>query len=184
MEQENLFEKWKTSKAGIVQIDWSKVETFLEFKLHENFKDFYSRITGGEGRKKALAGEMKFNPQKFVKNYISGKKNWLKNANGGRDFCEFTLYPMSESNNDYVCQFVNNAFSGDWTGGNDFGHRAYIGDISLNIGQISMIFNNDTGSFEWVDFGYGYFEIYEKNPYGIIADTAQEFLDKFELVKI
>lgn len=48
MEQENLFEKWKTSKAGTVQIDWAKVETFLDFKLHENFKDFYSRITGGK----------------------------------------------------------------------------------------------------------------------------------------
>lgn len=87
-------------------------------------------------------------------------------------------------NGDYVCQFVKKAFSGDWIGGNDFGHRAYIRDISLNIGQISIIFNNDTGSFEWVDFGYGYFEIYEENPYGIIADMVQEFLDKFELVKI
>lgn len=36
----------------------------------------------------------------------------------------------------------------DWMRGNDFGHRAYIGEISLNIGQICLIFNSDTGRFE------------------------------------
>ena len=49
----------------------------------------------------------------------------------------------------------------------------------INIGQITLIFNNDTGRFQWVDFGWGYCDVYEDNPYGIIADTAQEFLDKF-----
>ncbi len=74
---------------------------------------------------------------------------------------------------------IREAFFGDWTGGNDFGHRAYIGEIIINIGQISLVFNNDTGEFEWADFGYGYFDVYSENPYGIVADNTQEFLDKF-----
>lgn len=180
MGQEKLLENWKTTKAGTVQIDWQQTEQAVGFELHENFKDLYSRILAGKGHKDALRGIMKFNPEVFVKEYISSKQGWLEDANGGRDFCEFTLELISKSDSDYICQFVKEAFSGAWTGGNDFGHRAYIGDISLNIGDISIIFNNDTGKFEWVDFSYGYFEVYEENPYGIIADTAQEFLDKFE----
>lgn len=79
-----------------------------------------------------------------------------------------------------MCRFFQDAFFGDWTGGNDFGHHALIGELLINIGQLYITFNNDTGRFEWVDLGYGYFDVYEENPYGIIADSAQEFLDKFE----
>lgn len=90
------------------------------------------------------------------------------------------MIPFSNTDNEELREFVNAAFFGDRTGGIDFGHRAYIGELLLNIGEISLIFNNDTGSFEWVDFGYGYFEVYEENPYGLVAHSAQEFLDKFE----
>ena len=50
---------------------------------------------------------------------------------------------------------------------------AYIWEILLNIGQIPIISNSDTGKFEWAGFSYGYSDVYEENPYGIIADTAQ-----------
>ena len=33
----------------------------------------------------------------------------------------------------------------EWTGGNDFGHRAFIGQFYVNIGEILILFNNDTG---------------------------------------
>ncbi|WP_154694847.1 hypothetical protein [Clostridium botulinum] len=38
--------------------------------------------------------------------------------------------------------------------------------------------NNDSGKVEWIDCGYGYFDIYEENPNGVVANSLQEFLDK------
>ena len=52
------------------------------------------------------------------------------------------------------------------------------------MGQLSLLFNNDTGEFEWVDFGYGNFDTFCHNPYGIVADNTQEFLNKFKAVDI
>jgi hypothetical protein len=49
----------------------------------------------------------------------------------------------------------------------------------FNIGEILILFNNDTGKIEWIDCGYGYFDIYEENPNGILANSIQEFLEKF-----
>lgn len=176
-------DNWKATKAGTIAVDWTGVENILGFQIHENLKDFYSRILAENKNTGMIDGIMKFNPGKFVKEYVN-KENWLEDANGGREFCGLSLYLLGENSNEYVCQFFKNAFFGDWTGGNNLGHRAYIGEILLNIGQISLIFNNDTGKFEWVDIGYGYYDVYEENPYGIIADSAQEFLDKIELVEI
>lgn len=176
-------DNWKATKAGTIAVDWTGVENILGFQIHENLKDFYSRILAENKNIGMIDGIMKFNPGKFVKEYVN-KENWLEDANGGREFCGLSLYLLGENSNEYVCQFFKNAFFGDWTGGNNLGHRAYIGEILLNIGQISLIFNNNTGKFEWVDIGYGYYDVYEENPYGIIADSAQEFLDKIELVEI
>ena len=181
----NLIEKWKSAAAGTIEIDWAAVAQAIGFAPHENLKDFYSRILGGNGRSGSVEGIIKFDPKTFVKEYVN-KENWLADINEincGRDFCEFELLPIAKNKTEYVCGFFEDAFTGDWTGGNDFGHRAYIGEIIINIGQILLIFNNDTGKFEWVDFGYGYFDVYEENPYGIIADSAQEFLDKFVLYR-
>lgn len=36
----------------------------------------------------------------------------------------------------------------------------------------------NTLKIDWADFGYGYFDVYEKNPYGIVADSAEEFFGK------
>lgn len=174
---------WKNTPAGTIKIDWEAVETKLGFKLHENIKDFYSRVLGGNSRrsKGQVEGCMEFKPKEFVKEYVN-RANWLENSNGESEHIEYELYSLEEDSNDSVCEFFQEAFFGEyWTGGHDFGHRAKLGELFLNIGQIVLIFNNDTGRFEWVDFGYGYFEVYEKNPYGIVADTAQEFLDKFSV---
>lgn len=167
-----IINDWKKTAPDTLKIDWTAVEKDLSFALHDNFKDFYSRVTA-----KKCKGIMKFNPADFVKEYVN-KENWLENSNGGFPNCEFELYPITKTDTEYLCAFFRDAFSGDWTGGNDFGHRAYIGEINLNIGQICLIVNNDTGKFEWVDMGYGYFDVYEENPYGIIADSAEEFLGK------
>lgn len=163
---------------GTIKINWNPVEEKIGFKIHNNLKDFYSRILGDKNKSGTITGTMQFTPSEFVKKYIN-KDNWLEDANDNRAYAGFILRLLKQSDDNYVPDFIQEAFFGDWTGGNDFRHRAFLGEINLNIGQISLIFNNDTGEFEWVDFGYGYFDIYTENPYGIVADTTQEFLDKF-----
>lgn len=180
MTQENVIENWKKAKSGTVKLDWQEAEEAIGFVLHDNFKDFYSRTLSDEGERDSLErvrifrmgkwveagqpysieGGMKWSGE-MVKEQLSGAEGWLDEANDGRTFCEFSLRLLSGSGSRYVSQFVKEAFYGDWTGGNDFGHRAYIGELLLNTGEISLIFNNDTGRFEWVDFGYGYFDIYD-----------------------
>ena len=176
MEENNTIERWISTAPNTLDINWQELEKALGFPLHNNFKDFYSRIIANE----EIEGRMTFDPSKFVKEYVSAEEGWLDEANGGRKQCEFTLIPIKETGSDHLLKFVNEAFFGEWTGGNNFGHRAYIGELFLNIGQLSLVFNNNTGAFEWVDFEYGYFEVYEENPYGIVAHSAQEFLDKFK----
>lgn len=164
--------------AGTINIDWKPAEDKIGFKIHNNLKDFYSRILGSKNKSGVVSGIIKFKPNEFVKRYIN-MDNWLDNSNGGRPCAEFELYLLTKTDSDYISDYIQDAFFGDWTGGNDFGHRAYIGEIIVNIGQIYLIFNNDTGEFEWADFEYGYFDVYTENPYGIVADNTQEFLDKF-----
>lgn len=165
---------WKKTAPNTLKIDWAAVEKNLGFVLHDNLKDLYSRITA-----KKVEGTMKYVPSEFVKEYVN-KKDWLEGSNGKFPNCQFDLWVLENTKTDYVCRFFQDAFFGDWTGGNDFGRRALVGQLFINIGQLYMIFSNDTGRFEWVDFGYGYFDVYEEKPYGIIADGAQEFLDKFK----
>lgn len=169
--------------GGTIAIDWNLVEENIGFKLHDNLKDFYSRILGSKNKSGYISGIIKFNPAEFVKRYVN-KDNWLNDANGNSTCAEFTLCLLKQTDeNKYISDFIQEAFFGEWTGGNDFGHRAYIGEILINMGQVSLLLNNDTGVFEWVDFGYGYFDNYSDNPYGIVADNTQEFLNKFKPAK-
>ncbi|MCX4298484.1 MAG: hypothetical protein OSJ73_15860 [Lachnospiraceae bacterium] len=171
----------QTTAAGTITINWDLVEQIIGFQLHDNLKNFYSRILGSKNKYGTISGQIKFNPVGFVKRYVN-REDWLVNANN-TSHAELSLDLLTETDVAYVVDYLQEAFKGAWTGGNDFGNRAYIGDILINMGQITLVFNNDTGKFEWVDFGYGYFEVYEENPYGIVADHTQEFLDKFMLVK-
>lgn len=166
-------EDWKKTPPNALNIDWAAIEENLGFALHAELKSFYSRITA-----KNVKGRMKYDAAELVKEYVN-REDWLVGAHSNFPNCEFELYPLENTKTEYICTFFRDAFFGDWTGGNDFGHRAYLGELFINIGQISLVFNNDTGRFEWVDFGYGHFDVYEENPYGIIADSAEEFLAKF-----
>ena len=51
MTQENIVENWKNAKPGTLKLDWQEAEEAIGFKLHENFKDFYSRILSDEGER-------------------------------------------------------------------------------------------------------------------------------------
>jgi len=172
----------QAAAAGTIIIDWNAVEEMIGFELHDSLKDFYSRMLGSKNKYGTISGRIKYDPARFVKRYVN-EENWLENANSDLNHAAFSLNLLTQTDVEYVADYLQDAFKGDWTGGNDFGHRAYIGEIRINIGQISLVFNNDTGEYEWVDFGYGYYDIYTDNPYGIVADNTQEFLDKFILVR-
>ena len=166
----------KQTPAGTLNIDWDLVEAKLGFQLHDNIKNYFSRISGTY----CINGLMEYDPVEFSKESIS-KEAWLENASEGRSFADYALCLLNDIDSESVYNRLYDLFFGDWTGGNDFGHRAYVGEIIINIGQITIVFNNDTGKFEWADFGYGYFDVYEENPYGIIADTTEELLEKIHI---
>lgn len=63
------------------------------------------------------------------------------------------------------------------------GNRALIGSIDASVGEILLLFNNDTGEIEWNDPGYGHFEVYEENPYGIFAEDIEQFIDKLSHIR-
>jgi len=46
------------------------------------------------------------------------------------------------------------------------------------MGSILILLNNNSGKVEWMDCEYGYFDVYEENPNGVIANSLQEFFDK------
>lgn len=112
-----LIEEWKSAAAGTVEVDWAAVEQELGFAVHENLRDYYSRVLGGKGRRCVAEGIIKFDPKAFIKENVS-KKDWLADINeinGGRAFCEFELFPLAENGTEYVRGFFKEAFIGDWT---------------------------------------------------------------------
>lgn len=169
----SVIDKWRDTDPDTLKIDWAAVENELGFEVQDSLRNFYSRITA-----KQCKGMMKFDHKSFVKKYIN-RDEWLENANGGAPKVEYELYPLEKTDTEYCRAFFKNMFFGDWTGGNDFGRRILIGELLLNIGQVYLVFNNNTGDFEWVDLEWGYCDVYEDNPYGIVADSAEEFLKKF-----
>lgn len=174
-------EDLKKIPPNTLKIDWEAVENHIGFKLHENVKDFYSRIYCAEN-KRFIEGNMPLNLPELIKQ--TGNEafdNWLSEAAGSETdkYTQYRLYLLNRADLENADDFFDNAFFGSWTGGNDLGHRAYIGWFSMDIGDITLLLNNDSGQFEWVDFSYGYFEVYEENPHGAVADDTQEFLNKF-----
>lgn len=165
----NLATFVKTQPNNIA-IDWNKAEDELGFILHKNIKDFYSRTFG-----KCIKGRVNFTADKFLKKTDNEKfDNWFT-FNKCEGIVEVEFYPLERKN---IIETLKSTFS-YWTGGNDFGHRTLIGTFYMNIGQILILINNDTGKVEWIDCGYGYFDVYEQNPNGILADTITELLEKF-----
>ena len=53
-----------------------------------------------------------------------------------------------------------------------------MGNFYTKIGNILILFNNETGKVEWMDCEYGYFNVYEQNPNGVLANTMDEFIEK------
>ena len=159
-------------EIGTIQIDWEKVEEHMGFTIHKDLKEFYSRDAG-----KDVKDVVNFAEEKFIEKTGDERNDTWFSFNNCEGKVEYVLELLSRKTEDAV-NTIDYVFSG-WTGGNDFGHRAFIGQFYFNIGEILILFNNDTGKIEWIDCGYGYFDVYEENPKGILANSMQEFLEKF-----
>ncbi|WP_160679791.1 hypothetical protein [Clostridium sp. C8-1-8] len=151
-------------------VKWEIVENELGYEICDDVKSFFSRTSGGYIRE-----TVHFKEDYFFKTTGNDKYDHWISFNGCEGEVEVSLNtPKSEEN---IESFIIKAFR-DWTGGNDFGHRILLGDFGFNIGSILILLNNNSGQVEWMDCEYGYFDVYEENPNGVVANSLQEFLDK------
>jgi len=153
-----------------VSIDFSNVEKNLGFNLHDDLKKFYSMAFV-----KYVRGDIKFKDKKFL--VPTGNKefdNWFSfNRCNGKIEVQLNLIKDESC----VESTVEKAAK-EWMGPYDFGRRFMIGDLGVKIGQILILFNNDTGAVEWLDCDYGNFGTLEKDPNGKLANSMEEFLGK------
>lgn len=153
-----------------VFIHWKKVDEELGFEICDDVKSFFSRTTGGYIRETVY-----FKEDYFFKTTVNDKYDHWISFNGCEGKVQVSLKtPKNEVN---IENFIINAFR-EWTGGDDFGERILLGDFEFNIGSILILLNNNSGQVEWMDCGYGYFDVYDENPNGVIANSLQEFFDK------
>ncbi len=147
-----------------LNIDWNNIETSIGVKLHENVKNFFSRITC-----KQIDFLTTFNFEQFTQTSENSEKypHWLDEDSG---ICQTDFEPLYSLNN--VAEDIKHRFE---IGGNS--NRIFIGSFFLNIGDVAILINNDNGNIEWCDFGYGYFEVYEENPFAVMSTDVQTFLD-------
>lgn len=151
-------------------IDWTKVEESLGFVIHDDLKDFFSRMG-----KKDISDIVDFRESEFIVKTGDKRNDTWFSFNECEGKTEYRLDTAVSAKT--PVETIRYCFE-EWTGRNDFGRRAMIGEFYANIGQILILFNNDTGKIEWIDCGYGYFDVYEENPHGVLANSLEEFLEK------
>ncbi len=164
-EEKNIdLKKLAETSPYTLRIDWDNIEKNVGFKLHENVKNFFSRIICKE-----IEFLTTFYFEKFTQTSENSEKysNWLDDYSG---ICQTSLNPLYSLNN--IEKIIKHRFE---IGGES--NRIHIGNFFLDIGQVSILINNDNGNIEWCDFGYGYFEVYEENPFAVMSADVQEFLD-------
>ncbi len=165
------FSDWLRKNDFVSNINWEQVEAHLGFCIHSDLKNCYTKIIH-----KTIEGQIDFVEKDFLEETGDERNDTWISFNQCEGYVPYELFPLGTSPKD-----IEGAFT-LWTGGNDFGHRAMIGTFSFNIGEISILFNNDTGKVEWIDCGYGYFDTYEENPNGILAQSISEFFRKLQTV--
>lgn len=169
--------------TGSVKIDWYEIEKYLGFKIHNNIKDFYSRIVCDE--KFGFRDRMKFVREKFVIPIGNNKYDGFLFTNGNTNDCDaqgndtnYCLELLSSKDLVDLPKKFENLFSlGSWKYVSCIENRLYIGTLSHRIGAISLFINNDSGMFEWAYLQDKQGDYYE-NPNGLIAYSVDEFMLK------
>ena len=103
----SLIEKWRSTAAGTIEVDWAAVEQELGFAVHENLKDFYSRVLGRNGCKHTAEGVIKFDPKAFVKENVS-RKDWLADIDevNGDQRKDDGIYPAHNAADGRILRFL------------------------------------------------------------------------------
>lgn len=165
------FGEFVSARPGSVTPDFQKAESQLGFPLRESVRDFYSRAFA-----KKVEGRVNIPAKGFTLPIGNARFDTWFSFNKIRGKTEFQLFPCANAKGS--ARFIYGSFT-EWTGGNDFGERAFIGELFTGIGAISLVINNQTGAVEWVDCEYGQYDNFEENPHGILADSMDSFLLKF-----
>ena len=162
------FEDLIHTPPGTVPLDWDAAEALLGFPVHAGLKDFYSRVLCGEQR--CIKGTYHLDNSCFLPPASDAYADWISLISGDVDY---ELYPLCSASD--LGSAIQTAFE-KWTGGYDMGRRALIGSFYTDVGDdFLLLFNQDTGAIELNDPGYGHFEVYEENPYGIFAENLEVF---------
>ena len=146
------------------KIDFSEVEEKLGYNLHQDLKDFYNSYYFKEIEGLVLPSQIKPTEKWGSWFEFEGQnKNISVSLNG---------IPNREMNLETFIDIK----SKDWSGGNEFGRRLYIGSIYDDRDGIILVFNNDTGKIEWIDFEYGQYGNLEEDPNGVLANSLFELI--------
>lgn len=116
-------------EAGTMQIDWENVEKHMGFAIHKDLKDFYSRNTG-----KDIEGTVNFVQKKFIEKTGNKRNDTWFSFNRCEGTVHYKLNLLSAKHKTFA-DAVDYVFS-VWTGGNDFGHRAFLGTLSVKMGKL------------------------------------------------
>lgn len=118
------------TSANTVKIDWLKVEEIIGFQLHYDLKNFYSRILCEEQTQKSISGNFNLIEDKLIQKTGNERFDTWFSFNECEGELSYELFPIKVLENAY--KEIEVAFT-QWTGGNDFGHRALIGTIDTDM---------------------------------------------------
>ncbi len=174
--------KFAKTPKNTLKIDWSIIENRLGFTLHENVKEFYSRITCDE--RLGFACCMYLDPKDFVKPSGNDKFDSYLRRNGntndmdrfGNDvWYKLKLLNSDDFHNSY--ETIYKAFDNTYINTSNIGRRANIAYLVHRFYGIYIFINNDTGKYEWVLHNEEVKSL-EDTPHGHIADDFNEFMNK------
>ncbi|OGO84063.1 MAG: hypothetical protein A2Y22_03355 [Clostridiales bacterium GWD2_32_59] len=146
------------------QIEFKNVEESIGFELHRNLKEFWNSFCFNQ-----IDGILHPSQIKLTEKW----GNWF-DYEGQNEEILITLLGIKVD--DDISKIVHTRLS-SWTGGIDFGKRIELGTIEDTRGDMILVFNNDTGEIEWIDFEYGQFGDLNKDPNGVLADSIEELLE-------
>ena len=172
-----------STSASSVKIDWERIESYLGFTIHNNIKDFYSRIVVDD--KCGFKGRMKFVREKFIIQMGNDKYDrFLFNNGNTNDYDEkgndtyYYLKLLSSNDLEDLPKKFEQLFNMEiWQHIYNMGKRVYIGSLMHKAGDVSLFINNDSGVFEWA-FLQDKYQNYYDNPNGIVAYNAHDFILK------
>lgn len=177
-----LLKKFAKTQKNTLKIEWSIIENRLGFTLHENVKEFYSRITCDE--RLGFVCCIYLDPKDFVKPSGNAKFDSYLRRNGntndmdrfGNDvFYKLKLLNSNDFHNSY--ETIYKAFNDSYLTSLNIGKCANITTLTHRFYCIDVYINNASGAYEWVLYKQNN-NSFEDTPHGLVADDFDEFVNK------